>query len=75
MGSEDYLKIIEYKQNYPMLMEENRVLKQEMAAMKQEKEELENRTHELLDKMRGGELSREDLISQFEQHVLNYLYP
>lgn len=56
-------------------MEENRVLKQELATMKQEKEELENRTHALLDKMRGGELSREDLISQFEQHVLNYLYP
>jgi len=38
LGADEYLKIVEYKQNYPMLLEENRVLKQEVANMKKEKE-------------------------------------
>ena len=33
VGSQEYLKIVEYKQNYPMLMEENRVLKEELSSM------------------------------------------
>ena len=38
--SQEYLKIIEYKQNYPMLMEENRVLKEELGSLKKAKDEL-----------------------------------
>jgi serine/threonine protein kinase len=52
LSSEDYLKMIEYKQSYPVVLEENKFLKKELEALKKEREVLEEKSTQLLTRLR-----------------------
>lgn len=59
----EYVKIVEYKQNYPMILEENRHLKIELEAMKREKESLEDKTNALLQRIKESEgMGKEEML-------------
>lgn len=68
--------MIEYKQNYPILLEEFKQTKGENKKLIAEKETFEKDSKVLLDKFtdKMEEMSKEEIIEQFRAHVLNFLY-
>ncbi len=64
--------MIQFKQNYPILVEENKLLKKENSKHQKDKENLQEEVNKILQKT--SNMTKEQLADMVRNAVLHYVY-